>query len=107
MRDRAAHHRKLNMLKRVAVGAAVVAFGGGWALVGHNVVGVTSQSAEGATNPGSSGVTTSTLATGTVPGLGRPDSQGFFNFQSDVPQQSGASAPSAPRTRPSIRSRSS
>lgn len=95
------------MLKRVAVGAAVIAFGGGWALVGHNVVGVTAQAAEGAANPGGSGVTTSTLAPGTVPGLGRPDAQGFFSFQSGITEQAGASASRAPSTRPSFRSRSS
>jgi hypothetical protein len=92
------------MLKRAAVGAAVVAFGGGWALVGHNAVGVTATSAS---NPGNSGVTAGALPSGTVPGLGRPDSQGFFTFQSGFAQQEGASASRVSRTRPSFRSRSS
>ncbi len=107
-RDRAGQHRKASILKRVVLGATVVAFGGGWALVGHHAVGVTSQTAEGAT---SSGVTTGAPAGPTTPpGLGRADAQGFFSFQpggSDGGSASAPSAPSAPRARPSIRSRGS
>lgn len=92
-RDRAGHRRKLAILKRVALGAAVVMFGGGWALAGHHSFGVTSHAA--------TGVTTTTVSSTAVPGLGSADAQGFFAFQSAAVREgsrpAAQTAPSTPR----------
>jgi hypothetical protein len=106
-RDRAAHLRKLTLLKRLSLAAAVLAFGGGWTLVGQHAVGVTSQPANAAS---ATGITPAvpTADPSTVPGLGHPNAQGFFAYQPGLRASAAASsAGTTARMRPSIRSRAS